>query len=60
MINQTIRRLEALEQSMGTGDGAPPFDFELVFVEPVDGCFGGRIKRVVRLSELTSATSEKG
>ena len=60
MNNQTLRRLEQLEESMGTGDGAPPFDIELVFVEPVDGCFGGRIKRVVRLSELKSATSEKG
>jgi hypothetical protein len=60
ITNQTMRRLEALEESIGTGDGAPPFDIELVFVEPVDGCFGGRITRVVKLSELTNARSEKG
>jgi hypothetical protein len=45
---------------MGTFDGVPPFDIELVFVEPVDGCPGGRIKRVVRLSELTNAMSGEG
>jgi hypothetical protein len=54
MTNQVIRRLEALEQSMATGDGAPPFDIELVFIEPVDGCPGGRITRSVMLSELTA------
>jgi hypothetical protein len=60
MINQQIvRRLEALEESMGAGDVPPP-DIELVFVEPVEGCPGGRIKRVVRLSELTKAVSKEG
>jgi hypothetical protein len=60
MTNQVIRRLEALEQSMATGNDAPPFDIELVFVEPVDGCFGGRIVRTVKLSELTNPTSKQG
>jgi hypothetical protein len=60
MNNQIVRRLEALEASMGTGDDVPPFDIELVFVEPVEGCPGGRIKRVVRLSELTNAMREEG
>jgi hypothetical protein len=45
---------------MATGDDAPPFDMELVFVEPVDGVPGGRIARVVKLSELANARSEKG
>jgi hypothetical protein len=60
ITNQTLRRLEHLEESMATGDGAPPFDMELVFVETVEGVPGGRIARVVKLSELTNARREKG
>jgi hypothetical protein len=59
MLEKIKRQVEQLEKSMGTGDG-PPFDIELVFVEPVEGCFGGRIKRVVRLSELANARSQEG
>jgi hypothetical protein len=39
---------------MAPPENVPPVDFELVFVEAVDGCPGGRIKRVVKLSELAS------
>jgi len=59
ITNQTLRRLEQLEESTATSD-APPFDIEIVFVEPVDGCPGGRVKRVVKLSELANAKSEEG
>jgi len=35
-----------------THDDQPPFDIEIVFVEAVEGLPGGRIKRVVKLSDL--------
>jgi hypothetical protein len=53
MIEKIKRQLDRLEASMAPPENVPPFDIELVFVEPVDGCPGGRIKRVVKLSELT-------
>jgi hypothetical protein len=37
---------------MAPPDNVPPFEIEIAFVEAVDGCPGGRIKRVVKLSEL--------
>jgi hypothetical protein len=57
--NQIIRRLGEIETIMAPPDNLPPFDIELVFVEPVDGCPGGRIKRVVKLSELASRKNGK-
>lgn len=61
MTNQQIvRRLEALETSMGAHDNAAPLEFEIVFIEAVEGCPGGRIKRIVKLSELGNAKSEEG
>ena len=60
MNNQQIeRRLASLEESMGTGEAAPPFDIGIVIVEPVEGLPGGRIKRVVKLSELMNERNEK-
>jgi hypothetical protein len=47
-----MRRLEQLEDSMAPPDDQPKLEIGLVFVEPVDGLPGGRITRIVRLSEL--------
>jgi len=52
MTNQIMRRLEQLEDSMAPPDDQPKLEIGLVFVEPVDGLPGGRITRIVRLSEL--------
>ena len=57
MFEKIKRQVEQLEESMGKGDGAPPFDFELVFVEAIDGRPSGRVERV-KLSELKNATSK--
>jgi len=57
--NQIVHKLERLEEQMGARD-LPPLDIEIVFVEPVEGVPGGRIKRVVKLSELTSAMRGPG
>jgi len=45
---------------MGAHDNAAPLEFEIVFIEAVEGCPGGRIKRIVKLSELGNAKSEEG
>ena len=58
MNNQVMRRLEALEESMGTGEGTRP-EIELVFVEAQDGRPTGKVT-YVKLSELTKATSTEG
>lgn len=59
--SQITRRLEALETLMDPHDDTPKVDIEIVFVEPVEGCFGGRITRTVRLSELqTFSRATKG
>ena len=50
--NQVLRRLEQIETLTDTHDDQPPFDIEIVFVEAVEGLPGGRIKRVVKLSDL--------
>ena len=56
--HQIERRLDRLEESMGTGESAPPFDIEIVFVEPVEGCYGGRVTRIVKLSEMRKLSEE--
>jgi hypothetical protein len=53
---EIVHKLKALEERMGARD-QPQVDFEIVFVAPVDGVPGGRIERIVRLSELRN---EKG
>jgi hypothetical protein len=35
-------------------------DFTIVFVEPVEGLDGGRIARVVKLSELGASGKKEG
>jgi hypothetical protein len=42
MTNQIVRRLEALEESMGARDDQPQFSIEVVFVDPTGKITGTR------------------
>ena len=41
MTHQIVRRLEALEESMGARDDQPRFKIEVVFIDPTTGKITG-------------------